>query len=169
MLDEDKLARDDTLGFVDVEWKTCYENPGLWMVNKLFPLDGQKVFGKDLGEIYIQMRFLNEGEEDNNKACATIPDLMLDYGRVVGNLNIEVISGCKIKSLDMIGKVDSFCKIYLSNTPETFLKTITIPNEENHFWKFSGKLFVDVRKIEAKNMRVIVDVMDDDTVCLFFF
>jgi hypothetical protein len=164
VLDEDKLASDDTLGFVDVDWKTCYENPGLWMVNKLLPLDGPKTFGKDLGEIYIQTRFLNEGEEDNNKACSTIPDLMLDYGRVVGTFNIEVISGCNLKSLDLIGKVDSFCLIYLSSSPETTLKTITIENNPNPVWKFTGKLFVDVRKIEAKNMRIILDVMDDDTV-----
>lgn len=41
VFDADAMAKDDKLGYVDVEWMECFENPTQWMVNKLFKLQGE--------------------------------------------------------------------------------------------------------------------------------
>jgi Ca2+-dependent lipid-binding protein len=41
IFDTDALARDDSLGAVQVEWMTCFTNPTAWEVNRLMKLEGE--------------------------------------------------------------------------------------------------------------------------------
>lgn len=51
VLDED-VGLDEKLGYADVEWMECFENPTQWMINKVIPLQGEMDMGVDNGRIY---------------------------------------------------------------------------------------------------------------------
>jgi len=36
-----------------------------WLINKIMKLEGNAKYGKDLGEIYVQMRFIKECDIEN--------------------------------------------------------------------------------------------------------
>lgn len=66
--DSDTLASDDLLGFCDVYWDECAQNPGKWAINKVFELQGTPdVKGnlKTLGYIYLQIKFIEHGMVDD--------------------------------------------------------------------------------------------------------
>lgn len=118
ILDEDTLAKDDVLGYTDVEWKECYEKPGSW-VNRLFALKNEKKDGKDSGDVYIQVSFVPAEGKDDNRPAPTLPELVAEYGRVSGKVEVEVISAAKLKDMDAFGgKIDPFAVVFLSNSGE---------------------------------------------------
>jgi hypothetical protein len=116
VLDEDTLAKDDVLGYTDVDWKEAYQKPGTWAVNRLFALKNDKKDGKDSGEVYVQVLFAPADSKGEAQACPTLPVLLAEYGRVVGKVEVEVVSASKLKNMDAFGgKIDPFCQVYLSN------------------------------------------------------
>ena len=126
MLDEDTLAKDDELGHAEVEWREAYEKPGTWAVNRIFPLKNDKKDGKDSGDVYVQVLFANADSKAEVGACPTSGDLLGEYGRVLGKLEVEVVSASKLKNMDAFGgKIDPFCLVYLSNNGEWILYFIS--------------------------------------------
>jgi hypothetical protein len=56
----------------------------------------------------------------------TPKDLFDDFGRILGKLEIKIISALDVKNTDMIGKSDPFVECYLSSDPSNKLKTKAI-------------------------------------------
>jgi len=79
--DEDKASADELIGFINVNWKVCIENPGEWAINEIRPLDGPdnlvktNKYPKGFGTIYIQIQFLPEGMNDPGTSAKLIEDL----------------------------------------------------------------------------------------------
>ena len=166
VMDDDTL-RHDELGVIDVDWMECIENPGLWMVNNLYKLTGEKKFGRELGDIYVQMRFLSQVEAAvlDKEGCPTVKELVEEYGRVIGKFNIQIIKATGLYNSDFGGKSDPFCVLYLSAHPNESIKTGVIKDCLDPEWNDTGKfLFLDVRRKQTRGLKLVLTVLDEDTV-----
>lgn len=69
--DSDQMAVDDELGFIELNWQHLIteQNLGQWLINDVFKLRGDEKYGVDLGEIYIQCRFLAAAETNSSVAA----------------------------------------------------------------------------------------------------
>ncbi len=64
----------------------------------------------------MQVLFASADSKGEAQSCPTVPELLAEYGRVVGKLEVEVISASKLKNMDAFGgKIDPFSLVYLSN------------------------------------------------------
>lgn len=113
----------------------------MWLVNDVFKLGGDQRYGKDLGDIYIQMKFLRESDlqtAEGKAICKTKPEIIPDFGKVLGSIDVKIISGLNLKNADIGGKSDPFIVSYLSTDKTSQIKTMTIQNELNPVWNFTG-------------------------------
>lgn len=72
------LAKDDILGYVDVDFTKCITEAGTWAINNIYDLSGPPdVRGQQetLGNIYVQLKFLEEGMVDDMQTCSCIENL----------------------------------------------------------------------------------------------
>jgi len=46
--------------------------------------------------------------------CKTLEALQEEYGRILGNLEVQILSGANLKNTDLIGKSDPYVKAYLT-------------------------------------------------------
>ncbi|KRX05859.1 C2 domain [Pseudocohnilembus persalinus] len=165
--DNDALAVDDTLGTVQVDWMECFENPVMWQVNELFKLQGDTKGGKNLGDIYIQIQYIPEAQIEDptvNTFCKTNPDLVKWYGRILGNLEIKIISALDVKNADWGGKSDPLIEAYLSHLTKNKIITPAIQNNLNPVWNYEGRFFIDLFRCQVKDKEIIFDLYDEDTV-----
>lgn len=164
LYDKDAGLSDDQLGEVSIDWMECVNNPGLWMVNDLFTLQGDKTFGRDLGDIYVQMKFVNNIKEEDNDLCPTKKELIEEYGHIMGKFNIDIFSAAGLYNSDTFGKSDPYCVAYLSLHPNENLKTQVIPDSLDPVWNYKGNfLFLDVRRKQIKGLKLHVFIYDEDT------
>lgn len=161
------MAKDDKLGIVDVEWMDCFTNPTMWEMNKLMNLQGEQDMGSDLGRIYVQMKFLQDGQEstpEGIRACDTIEELKNDYGRVLGNVQVKIISASQLVNADLVGKSDPYVECFLSNEDQKKMKTKVIPDCLDPRWDFDGSLTISMLRIQVQQNTIHFDVKDDDEV-----
>jgi len=66
---------DDLLGYANVEMTECLKAPGTWAVNEIVQVKGQlpktdkeksSAGERPLGELYVQMKWLEDGMIDDN-------------------------------------------------------------------------------------------------------
>lgn len=134
VFDTDAMARDDILGSASVEWMDCFTSPTIWEVNKIVPLLGEQDMGIDLGKVYVQMNFLLDGQEktpEGMRAPDTIPELKDYYGRVLGTVQMKIVSAAQLYNADLMGKSDPFVEAYLSCDTTKKMKTTVIPDNLN--------------------------------------
>ncbi|EGR27332.1 hypothetical protein IMG5_197670 [Ichthyophthirius multifiliis] len=167
ILNENTMAIDDILSYLELDWLDCFKNSTLWRINDIYQLQGEKKMGEDLGKIYIQCKFLNDSDLESPQAnyiCKTPEPLIPEYGRVLGNISVNIISGANLKNTDLIGKSDPYVKAYIEKDPSNFLKTIAIKDDLNPVWNFNGNIFLNLLRCQVKNEYVIFDVYDEDNV-----
>ena len=163
VMDKDTGAIDDDLGQVSIDWMECVNNPGLWMVNGLYNLEGDKKFGRDLGQIYVQMIFLTEVKDQNIEGCSTLKEVVEEYGRVIGKFNLDIHSAEGLYNSDTAGKSDPYCIAYLTLHPNESLKTPTVQNSLDPIWNYKGNfLFLDARRRQIKGLKLVVNIFDED-------
>ena len=78
VIKDNDFLKDDLLGMVDVDWKICVEKKGQWAINDIFKVTGTPdVMGNlsSLGYLYIQMRFIQEGQEPDDQIPPLIENL----------------------------------------------------------------------------------------------
>lgn len=93
------------------------------------------------------MQYIPEKDIENPEAqtfCKTNPDVMAIYGRILGVLEVKIISGLDLKNEDWGGKSDPFIESYLTKSPKEKLKTPVINDNLNPIWNFEGKFFIDI-------------------------
>ena len=72
------------------------------------------------------MKFLLEADvnkPESKDQCKTREDVFPDYGRVIGKLEVKILSGLNIKNTDLLGKSDPFVRAYLSNDKGHYIQT----------------------------------------------
>ena len=163
VLDKDTGSRDDDLGQATIDWKDCIDNPGLWRVNGLYDLKGDGKFGQNLGQIYVQMKFMKDAKEEDHEGCPTIKELVKEYGRVIGKLKVDIYSASGLYKSDFFGKSDPFCIAYLSPHPNEHLTTPVQKNTMEPIWNFKEKfLFLDIRSRQIPGLNLVVEIYDED-------
>jgi len=147
---------DDVLGSKEIEWKTCIENSGKWMVNDLIELDGPEEIKlkkniTSFGHIYVQMMFVKEGLEIPKEAPEVKFDLTaylkeqeeIMKQSIVGKLFVNVIHG-KGLARDDKDSSDSFCRITFPNGDK--VKSDTKDKNVNPIWNFKQNKQINIIK-----------------------
>lgn len=165
--DKDAL-KDDILGFLKLDWQECVKNPGLWMINNVFALQGDSQFNENLGEIYLQICFYSDEIEKvpNPKTiqlCKTLPPLIPEYGRIIGRLYVDILSAENLQNCDITGKSDPFCRVFVNKLPERRLETAPIQETLAPTWNSKGGfLFIDLRRRQCNELALITEIYDED-------
>jgi Ca2+-dependent lipid-binding protein/Ca2+-binding EF-hand superfamily protein len=113
VMDADTMNPDDPLGRCTVPVQELFEKPGQWLVNKIIPLEPVEAKEtkekQNLGEVYIQARFVREGMSDSTPAPALIKDLEqeIKQKRIEGTLAVVIVH-CKGLQVDD----PKSCKVY---------------------------------------------------------
>ncbi len=103
--------------------------------------------GEDLGRVYVQMQFLLDGQEkipEGQRLPDTVAELKNDYGRVVGNILVKIVSASQLYSSDITGKSDPFVEAYLTSDETKKMKTKVIPDTLDPVWNFDGSLYIQL-------------------------
>lgn len=125
VLDQDPLMN-DSLGRASLAIDECIRNPGKWMVDTFVPLQPIKPSTdseeepKDLGELYIQARFVRAGETDNTPPPALKKDLEAEISgkRIDGELVVRLVH-CKGLHIDNPAKCKVFAKAILGEKDQS--------------------------------------------------
>lgn len=107
VLKDHDFVKDDLLGMVEVDWNVCVEKHGLWAINEIFKITGTPdVIGKlsSLGYLYVQIKFLENEEKDDEK----IPPLIENLAEIMaqkagiwkGTLRVFLISAKGLLKMD---------------------------------------------------------------------
>lgn len=139
VLKDSDYLKDDLLGMVEVDWKICLEKHGIWAINEIFKITGTPdVMGKlsSLGYIYIQMKFLEEKEKNDEK----LPPLIENLAEIMaqkagiwkGTLRIFLISA---KSLLVMDSKTSDPKVIFKVAGGRQLESDVIKEDLNPVWK----------------------------------
>lgn len=59
-----------------------------------------------------------------NRYPVTIPDLLQDYGRIIGVVKLDIKSAINLTNKDTFGKSDPFAVAYLTTKPGNKIKTM---------------------------------------------
>ncbi|KAL4493478.1 hypothetical protein ABPG72_007486 [Tetrahymena utriculariae] len=167
VLDKDTMAIDDILGELTLDWMDCFENPTMWRINDFKELTGQNKMGQNLGKLYVEAKFLRDSDletVEGQAQCKTLSELANEYGRIIGNLQVNIISGANLKNTDTIGKSDPYVTVYLSNNSKQPLKTKPIKDELNPVWNFTGVIPINMLRCQLKQAELYLDVYDEDNI-----
>lgn len=153
------------LGFVDLRLEDILNGPGKWVLNGNFKLSGPEnlkklpEFAQGFGEIYLQSKFVKEGETDDKVEAPVTEDLQAiikqDAESVKGTLKMNVVHCRKL----LPGrKLDPYVKVFIGKTQidKTEAKTQT----SNPIWKKEVKYAVNSTKQNLKNIKVNFEVWD---------
>jgi hypothetical protein len=163
VIDHNTLSNDQ-LGFCNVDIDPCVMNPGKWMVNGNFTLEGGAKFVKDFkafGEVYLQVMFL-EGTATHDGTLPVVNENLkevIDRAAVKGTIEIKLIHAENLKAGDNSGKSDPFVIFTMPDKKE--IKSKVIPNSLNPVWnqEFKYPISVTTTTVEPIFMKVI----DEDT------
>lgn len=122
-------------------------------MNDIFPLEGddlkKKYRIKSLGEIYVQVKFLDDGMVDDGK----LPDLKQDLKKlqedatIVGTLLINVVHAVGLRKADagLFGSLsDPYAEITFPD--KKTLKAPFIKNTVNPKWNYTGTMQLNFPK-----------------------
>ena len=123
VLDSDTLNPDDPLGKTSINISECVKNSGKWMIDGAFKLEpmkseekkdedpDEKVEPEDLGNIYLQIRFVQDGMTDNTPPPPPKKDLskQLQEVRIDGTLVVYLVH-CK----GLLVENPKSCKVFAS-------------------------------------------------------
>jgi len=140
VLKDNDVLKDDLLGMVDVDWKICIQKHGLWAINDILKITGTPdVMGKlsSLGYLYVQIKFLEEGEKNDDKLPPLIENLAeimaAKAGIWKGTLRIFLISCSNLLKMDD-GKL-SDPKVIFKVAGGKQIETKVIKDTVNPVWK----------------------------------
>lgn len=117
--------------------------------------------------MYVQVKFLRDSDLETVEGaatCKTIPSLADDYGRVVGKLEVSIISAANLKNTDLIGKSDAYVKVFLSSDAANVLKTPVVKDNLHPEWNFSGAIPINMLRCQLKSSEIYLDVYDEDNI-----
>ena len=66
-----------------------------------------------------------------------------DYGRVLGKINVKIISASQLYNADITGKSDPFVECFLSSETNK-MKSKVVENDLNPKFDFEGSLLIDM-------------------------
>ena len=148
--------KDDVLGYKEIEWKTCLENSGKWMINDLVELDGPEdiKLSKNLtsfGHIYVQMMFLKDGsvmpsekpEVKFNLSAFLKEQEEIMKQSIVGKMFVNVIHGKGLARGDKDSS-DSYCRVTFPNGNKE--KSETKDKNVNPIWNFKSTTHINIIK-----------------------
>lgn len=139
----------------------------MWRINNFMDLQGEVDMGISLGKLYVQAKFLRDSDletVEGQTSCKTLDHLMNEYGRVLGNLQVQIISGANLKNTDLLGKSDPYVKAYLTTDPTNQLKTGVIKNNLNPEWNMKGVIPINMFRCQLRTAELYLDVYDEDNV-----
>jgi len=70
--------------------------------------------------------------------------LQEEYGRILGNLEVQILSGANLKNTDLIGKSDPYVQAYLTTDSENKIKTATIKDNLNPEWNLVAAIPINM-------------------------
>jgi len=162
------LNQNDLLGFVQIDWQKCLnENgnlflflkvnfQGKWAINEIFTVQAPPKTSiipenNKWGELYVQVKFLKDGTEND----ANEPDLLYDLEEMLkvesepieGSLSIRVIHAKGLPITDSLaegGLSDPYVKIIV---PEAKVQQTEVSaNNLNPIWNYKIELPVTIPK-----------------------
>jgi hypothetical protein len=147
VLDRDPMF-DDELGKTSFQIFECLKNPGKWLVDSflkiepLKPVEDKKAKPEELGEIYIQARFVKEGMTDNTPPPPLKKDLgkLMQDKRIDGKLVVRLVH-CKGLHVENPAKCKVFAEARLGDGDSQATNYCTERNPFfNHHFEFPLKL-----------------------------
>lgn len=78
----------------------------------------------------------------------TIAELKNDYGKVLGKIDVKIVSATGLYNADLVGKSDPFVECYLTSEVKK-MKTPVIENNLDPKWDFEGTLLVDLLRCQV--------------------
>ena len=136
------------LGYVELRLEDILNNSNKWHLNGNFKLSGPEnlkklpEFAQGFGEIYLQSKFVKDGETDNKDTAEVTENLKAIIAQeaeaVKGTLKMVVVHCRKL----LIGrKLDPYVKVFIDKTQID--KTESKPQTNNPIWRKEIKYAVN--------------------------
>ena len=135
---------DDLLGYVNVGVEKCFKAPGTWAVNEILQVQGElpkearelsHTEERPLGELYVQIKWLDEGMVDDNYKAPLLVNLAEELagqsGLYKGTLRIKLIH---CKDCCKVGKKKVSYQVLFKVPGGELVKSREVESEKDPVW-----------------------------------